>query len=130
KKIEDRFCDQNSQANRHRMMHRSLWILSSIISIAIAFLSSGEFSCLGISSISLSKYLAILLPVVTGYVVLRNPEKLWVAEINTRNKLADLSSEIELILDRGGDINREVFEKRYLDIMRESNERWVEIRGE
>ena len=55
--------------------------------------------------------LAIVLPFITGYVALRTPEKLWIYEVDIRNQLFDLAAEIELLIDRKVDFDREPYEK-------------------
>lgn len=116
------------QANKHKRLHRALWFCSSAIALAIAFCSALPFEFLGIGSNKLAEILAILLPPVTGYMLLRSPEKLWLHEVATRNQLSDLAAELELLLDRKIDFERAQYEQRFLTIMREASERWLAIK--
>lgn len=117
-----------AQANKHKRLHRALWFCSSAIALAIAFCSALPFEFAGIGSNKLAEILAILLPPVTGYMLLRSPEKLWLHEIATRNQLSDLATELELLLDRKIDFDRAPYEQRFLTIMSQASERWLAIK--
>jgi len=116
------------QANKHKRLHRLLWLCSSAIALAIAFCAALPFELLGIGSNKLAEILAILLPPVTGYMLLRSPEKLWLHEIATRNQLSDLATELELLLDRKIEFDRSQYEQRFLTIMSQASERWLAIK--
>lgn len=60
--------------------------------------------------------------------VLRSPEKLWIHEINIRNQLRDLHTELELLSARNAQFEPAEFEQRYLAIMIAANKKWVEIK--
>lgn len=118
----------STQAARHKYLHRSLWAASSFISVLIAIATAFDFSLLNIPSKNIATFFAIILPMVTSYIVLRSPEKLWTHEINTRNQLMDLHTELELLTTRNAQIDQSDFEKRYLTIMSAANKKWVEIK--
>lgn len=118
----------NTQAARHKYLHRSLWTASSLISVLIAAATAFDFSLLHIPSKNIATMFAIILPMVTSYMVLRSPEKLWIHEINIRNQLMDLHTELELLTTRNAQIDHADFEKRYLAIMSAANKKWVEIK--
>ncbi len=120
--------DHSQQAARHKYLHRSLWIVSSLMSVLIAITTAFDFSLLNIPSKSIATLLAIILPMVTSYMVLRSPEKLWIHEINTRNQLLDLHTELELLTARNAQFNPADFEQRYLAIMATANKKWIEIK--
>lgn len=129
KKIKEAAQTQKKEASFHKNLYRSLWIISALISFAVAFFSSFKFSIYNVTSSTIATVLALILPMVTGYVVLRSPEKLWVFEVDTRNQLNDLASELEFLMDRGEEFDRETYEKKYLLIMEQSNKKWVSIKS-
>ena len=95
-----------------------------LIAISTAF----DFSVLNIPSKNIATLFAIVLPMVTSYIVLRSPEKLWIHEINIRNQLQDLKTELELLTLRNAEFNPADFEQRYLAIMNTANNKWIEIK--
>lgn len=117
-----------TQASRHKMLHRSLWGASSIISVLVAIATAFDFSLLNFPSKNIATFFAIILPMVTSYMVLRSPEKLWIHEINIRNQLLDLHTELNLLIKRKAEFDPAVFEKRYLAIMATANKKWIEIK--
>lgn len=120
--------DHSQQATRHKVLHRSLWSASSIISVLIAITTAFDFSLLNIPSKNIATLFAIILPMVTSYMVLRSPEKLWIHEINIRNQLCDLHTELNLLIKRDAEFDPADFEKRYLAIMATANKKWIEIK--
>lgn len=117
-----------TQAARHKYLHRSLWIASSLMSVLIAVTTAFNFSLLNIPSKSIATLFAIILPMVTSYMVLRSPEKLWIHEINIRNQLLDLHTELALLTARNAQFDPADFEQRYLSIMATANKKWIEIK--
>lgn len=120
--------DHSTQATQHKMLHRSLWGASSIISVLIAITTAFDFSLLNIPSKNIATLFAIILPMVTSYMVLRSPEKLWIHEINIRNQLFDLYTELNLLIKRNAKYEPAIFEQRYLAIMATANKKWIEIK--
>ena len=120
--------NHSKQAAHHKLLHRSLWAASSFISIAVAVCTAFNFEILGITSKSISTIFAILLPVVTSYIFLRSPEKLWIHEINIRNQLLDLHTEVLLLTNRNSPFEPSLYEQRFLTIMAAANKKWIEIK--
>ena len=120
--------DHSQQAARHKFLHRGLWIASSLTSVLIAITTAFDFSLLNIPSKNIATLFAIVLPMVTSYMVLRSPEKLWIHEINIRNQLLDLHTELELLSARNAQFDPADFEQRYLTIMATANKKWIEIK--
>jgi len=118
----------STQAVRHKFLHRSLWIASSLMSVLIAVTTAFDFSLLSIPSKNIATLFAIILPMVTSYIVLRSPEKLWIHEINIRNQLCDLYTELNLLIKRNAGFDPADFEQRYLTIMATANKKWIEIK--
>lgn len=118
----------SAQAARHKYLHRSLWIASSFISVLIAISTAFDFSLFHIASKNIATLFAIILPMVTSYIVLRSPEKLWIHEISIRNQLFDLHTELNLLIKRNAEFNPADFEQRYLAIMANANKKWIEIK--
>lgn len=126
--IEEAAKGHSKQATHHKMLHRSLWATSSILSVLIAITTAFDFSLFNIPSKNIATLFAIILPMVTSYIVLRSPEKLWIHEINIRNQLFDLKTELELLTKRNAEFNPADFEQRYLAIMATANKKWIEIK--
>jgi len=126
--IEEAAKKHSTEASRHKVLHRSLWGASSIISVLIAITTAFDFSLLNIPSKNIATFFAIILPMVTSYIVLRSPEKLWIHEINIRNQLFDLHTELNLLIKRNAEFDPAVFENRYLAIMATANKKWIEIK--
>lgn len=127
--VTDRCSWFEKEAKKHKWLHRVLWLVASIISVLVAMTATFNFTISNvIKSQQISAILALILPLVTGYVVLRTPEKLWILETNIKNRLKDLSIELEFQFERDPKFNRQDFEKKYLAIMAESNDKWVEIK--
>lgn len=116
------------EASGHKKLNRGLWFSSSVISILVAIFANFKFTYYGITSESLTAILAIILPVITGYTVLRSPESLWIFEVDIRNRLNHLKEKIVFSADRDRDFNREPYEDEYFKIMGEANSRWQEIK--
>lgn len=128
------------EAAKHRRLNRRLWWASALLSVAIAFTANFPFiveiplvvrSLSGfdsVSSSSISAALALVLPMVTAYVLLRTPEKLWILETHARNRLRDLLVRMELAAERQDGFDRARFEKEYFEIMAQANERWAEAK--
>lgn len=117
-----------NEAKKHRRLKRFLWTLSSILTVGLAICANFDFQIGSITSSGLTKIISIVVPVVTGYAILRSPESLWIMEIDMRNKLADLKQRLMLIAERDPDFNRADLEKEYFKIMEEANNRWLEIK--
>ncbi len=128
KKIKEMASSQKTEASRHKYIHRFSWAASALISISIAMFSTFDWSIYSIESRSIATFLALILPLVTSYVVLRTPQKLWVFEVNTRNQLYNLATEIEFLIDREAEYDREPYEKKYLKIMTDANIKWIELK--
>lgn len=120
--------DHRTQATAHKLLHRSLWAASSLMSVLIAITTTFDFSLLNIHSKNIATLFAIILPMVTSYMVLRSPEKLWIHEINIRNQLFDLHTELNLLIKRNAEYDPAVFEQRYFAIMATANKKWIEIK--
>jgi hypothetical protein len=118
----------SAQAARHKYLHRGLWVASSLLSMLVAVSAAFDFTLLNIPSKNIATFFAILLPMVTSYMVLRSPEKLWIHEVNTRNQLLDLKTELELLTLRDADFNPADFEQRFFTIMKMANNKWIEIK--
>ena len=69
-KIKKAAKDQKGQAKRHKSVNRYLWLASALVSVSIAVFSTFDLSNYGVPSKHLSTFLAIILPFITGYVVL------------------------------------------------------------
>jgi hypothetical protein len=117
------------EARKHKRLWRALWFGSSLISLLIAFLTNFSFDIPWVSSDDVAAGLAILLPVISGYIVLRSPEPLWIHEVVTRNKLADLETKIRLGIARQPDFDTSVFDQEFFEIMNEASERWAALKG-
>lgn len=129
KKVTGRYKWFADEAKKHRRLYRILWLGASIISVLVAITAAFDFTIFNvIKSRQISAILALILPLVTGYVVLRTPETLWILETSIRNRLKDLSVELEFQFERDPKFDRQDFEKKYLAIMAESNDKWVEIK--
>lgn len=124
-KVKEKSAFFKKEANKHKHLNVFLWWVSTIISLSIAILSNFSFEFYGIPSATFSAILAIILPVITAYVIFRNPQKLWLFEIFTRNKLLDLENKIELeqVPNVSGELKKEFFE-----IMSEANKKWLNIK--
>ncbi len=107
KEITNRYKWFKVQATKHKRLNRTLWLTSAIISVI----------------------LAIILPLVTGYVMLRTPEKLWILETSYRNQLKNLSLQLEFQFERNPKFDRQDFEKKYFDLMTEANDKRVDIKS-
>ena len=140
KRINESYINFKDQAKTHRKLHRNLWIISSVISVLVAITSAYDFTIwstelenvsVSLETRHISTFLALILPLVTGYVVLRSPEQLWIHEINYRNQLSDIKTRLEFELERETrdpkfDIRK--LEEKYLNIMSESNKAWIGIK--
>lgn len=116
------------EASKHKLLKRFLWTLSSILTVGLALCANFEFTIFGITSSGMTKVISIIVPLVTGYSILRSPEKLWIMEIDIRNKLDDLKQKLMMVAEREPDFNRADFEKDYFKIMEQANDRWLEIK--
>jgi hypothetical protein len=128
KKVREKHAAQKEQAAFHKNLHRNLWIFSSTLSFAIALLSSNDLGLDVLWARRLSTVLALLLPFFTGYLVLRQPDKLWIAEIETRNQLSDLIEKIELDMLRNDASKYAQYESRYFEIMETASKRWLSLK--
>jgi len=124
KKIDARVQWFQKEASGHKLLNRLLWVAASVLSILVALCANFEFTIYGATSKTLTAFLSIILPVVTGYTVLRSPESLWVLEINMRNRLLDLRQKMILQSERNPHFDRAHFEDEYFKIMGEANNRW------
>ncbi len=126
--VKDQIKNYEKAAAHHKRLNRILWGLSSLVSIIVAISANLKFTLFGISSNHITSIFAILAPVVTGYVILRSPESLWVLEIDMRNRLRDLQKKIEFSYEKSPGYNRETLEKEYFAIMGEANKKWRELK--
>ncbi len=127
-KINKIFIQQKNQASIHKYMYRFLWAASALVSLLIAIFSVFDWSVEGVNSKDVATFLSLILPLITGYIVIRTPEKLWIYEVDMRNQLADLTTEIELQMDRDENFDREPYEKRFLAIMASANKKWLALK--
>lgn len=125
-------CDKKKkfkrEANKHRRLKRFLWALSTVLSIGLAICANFTFVIYGVTSSTLTEITSIIVPVVTGYSILRSPETLWIMETEIRNKLSDLKENLKLTAERDPNFDRAQFEKEYFQIMKDANNRWLEIK--
>lgn len=115
-------------AARHKRMNHTLWFISSFISVSIAICANFSFSIFSLSSEHLTALLAIFLPVITGYTLLRGPENLWIMEVEMRNRLLDLRSKMELRSEDQNAFDRTKFEEEYFKILQDANNKWQELK--
>ena len=127
-KIKNKRDGFKKEANYHKNLNRGLWFATSVLSVIVALTTNIDFELFGISSSTFAGVFAIILPVVTGYTVLRSPEPLWIFEIDIRNRLTDLLDKIELSEGENVENAYENFEKEYFEIMKEANKRWQKIK--
>ncbi|WP_415911374.1 hypothetical protein [Neptuniibacter sp. QD37_11] len=118
----------DKHAARHKKMNHTLWFISSFTSVAIAICANFSFEILNLSSAQLTALLAICLPVITGYTLLRGPENLCVMEIEMRNRLLDLQSKMELKSEKENTFDRTEFEEEFFAILKDANNKWQEIK--
>ncbi len=126
--ISKRRDDFKKEANKHRRLKRFLWTLSSILSVGLALCVNIPFTFYGIESSTLSEIISIIVPVVTGYSILRSPETLWIMETEVRNRLSDLKLKLKMVSERDPNFDRAEFEEEYFQIMEDANNRWLEIK--
>lgn len=117
-----------NEATKHKRLKRFLWALSTILSVGLALCANFEFAIYGITSSTLTQIISIIVPVITGYSILRSPETLWIMETDVRNKLADLKLRLKMVAEREPNFDREEFENVYFKIMEDANNRWLEIK--
>lgn len=116
------------EANKHRRLKRFLWTLSTLLSVGLALCANFTFTIFGVTSSTLTEIISIIVPVVTGYSILRSPETLWIMETEVRNKLSDLKEKLKMTAERDPNFDRTVFEDEYFQIMDHANNRWLEIK--
>lgn len=126
--IRERKDDFKREANKHKRLKRFLWTLSSILSVGLALCVNIPFTIYGIESSTLSEIISIIVPVVTGYSILRSPETLWIMETEVRNRLSDLKLKLKMVSERDPNFDRAEFEEEYFQIMEDANNRWLEIK--
>ena len=128
KLIEERLLWFKSEAAKHRRLHRALWAATTAISLGVAFATTFKFVVWGpVDSVDLAKALGIVLPAVTAYVVLRSPERLWVFETVTRNRLYRLKERLALAAEDTTDDAKS--REEYFQIMNDATDRWASIKG-
>ena len=127
--IHDRLKEFKNQAKKHRRLHRGLWFASTVTSLAVAYSSNFTFAWGSVTSANLAGIFGILLPAITGYIMLRSPEKLWIFETEMRNRLYRLQDKIALAEAGEAQLDSVGLQNEYLKIMEESNTRWVEIKN-
>jgi hypothetical protein len=118
----------SKEADKHKTLHRSLWVVSSVLSILIALGTTFDTTLGVVGTAQLAAGLAIVLPAVTAYMVLRSPEQLWIMEIHARNRLGDLATRMKLAYHDDPDFDRTSIRGEYFEVMKEANERWVAIK--
>ena len=118
------------EAKKHKRLSRSLWWISAIISLIIAVCNNFDFAILdeAIESKHISALLALILPMVTAYIVFRTPQKLWINEISTRNQLSNLIAKIELGYARNDDFDEKPLENEFIKILKKADKEWVNIK--
>ncbi len=127
-KVIDSYDKFKKEAKKHKRLNRMLWWAASAISVGVAITATLDIVFKGNNLQTYSAILALILPLVTGYVVMRTPEKLWILETSTRNCLKDLSDELEFEYTRNPEFDRKPFEKRYLEIMADASSKWVKTK--
>ncbi len=129
KKVEEKRSEFGEEAIKHRRLHRSLWLMTTAVSLAIAYSSTYEFDLPGwLDSGRLAAVLGILLPAITAYITLRSPERLWLFEVSIRNRLSDLAVKIEFAYRKSEELDQTDLEKEYLEIMRDASAKWLSIK--
>jgi hypothetical protein len=123
------------EAAKHRSQHRRWWKISTVISIAVAFLTAFDVSLFAPTSKILSNALAlaasglaITLPAITAYIVLRSPEQLWIMETLMRNRLSDLKERMRLEVLSGARDDTQEFRDAYFKIMTDASDEWQIIK--
>lgn len=119
--ISEKKNDFKREANKHKRLKRFLWTFSTVLSVGLALCANFEFKILGVESSTLTEIISIIVPVVTGYSILRSPETLWIMETDVRNKLSDLKQKLKMSAEREPDFDRSEFENKYFEIMDEAN---------
>ena len=127
-KIDEQATWFKDAAKNHKLLNRSLWGVSTLLSISVALFANFDFTVWGVKSSFLTALFSIFLPVVTGYTVLRNPESLWILETYMRNRLYDLKQKLILAAEKNADFDRTPFEEEYFSIMGEANNKWRAIK--
>lgn len=127
-KIDNHQKEFKKQARSHKRLKRFLWTISSVLTVGLALCANFTFDIFGITSSGLTKLISIIVPVVTGYSILRSPESLWIMEIEMRNRLSDLKDRFQLKADRNPEFDRSAIEEEYFQIMEDANRRWLEIK--
>lgn len=128
KSMDEKEAMFKNEAKKHKRLKRILWTSSTVLTVGLAFCANFDFNIYGITSANLTKIISIIVPVVTGYTILRSPESLWIMEIDIRNKISDLKQKFLLAAESNPDFNRSDFEEEYFKIMSEANNRWLEIK--
>lgn len=128
KNMDEKEAMFKNEAKKHKRLKRILWTCSSVLTVALALCANFDFSFYGVTSSGLTKIISIIVPVVTGYAILRSPESLWIMEIDMRNKISDLKQRLILAAERNPDFNRTDFDEEYFNLMAEANNRWLEIK--
>lgn len=127
--VEGKFEVFKKEARKHKRLHRYTWWATTFVSLAIAFSSNYDFAIgPSIDSDQVAGVLGIVLPAVTAYIVLRSPERLWILEIQMRNRLSDLKDRIELAYERDPNVDSASFETELFEILDDANNRWTEIK--
>jgi hypothetical protein len=127
--VSERYEWFKGESKKHKRLTRILWLASSITSLLIAFGTNFSFTVFdSISSHKISAGLALALPLLTAYVVLRTPEKLWILETSFRNRLGDLRTRIRFAAEKNTNFNRDAFEKEVFEILTEANQKWVDVK--
>jgi len=116
------------EATKHKRLNRWLWLVSIVLSMLIALGTNFDLSLGPITSSQLGAGLAILLPAMTAYTVLRSPERLWILETNIRNQLSDLQTRMELEFQENPSFDRKAIREAFLLLMEEANAKWTEIK--
>jgi hypothetical protein len=116
------------EAEKHKILHRGLWALSALLSILVALGTNFSIPVGPVASADLSAGLAIVLPALTAYTVLRSPEQLWILEIQTRNRLSDLQTRMELAFHEDPGFDRTPIREAYFEVMAGANEEWATLK--
>lgn len=117
-----------NEAKKHKRLNRWLWLASTVISVLIALGTSFVVTVGPATTAQVAAGLAIVLPAVTAYAVLRSPEQLWILETSMRNRLSDLLTRMELEHHDNRTFDRTEIRREFLALMKEADTGWSEIK--
>ncbi len=118
------------QAKNHKWLTRALWGLTAFLTVLVAMCTNFPDVSIWVTNTSdTAKLLSIIVPVVGSYTLFRSPEALWVSSINFRNKTKDLKQKMIFAYENDTYFDRAPSQVKYLEIMKEANGRWLEIKS-